>query len=471
MSSISLLTDLYQLTMGQAYFEAGMKDTQAVFHLFYRKEPFKGNYAINCGLRTVIDFIKKFSFSDSDITYLKSLKGNDNKPLFSLSYLEYLAELSFLGDIDAIEEGRVVFAHEPLLRVKASVIVGLLLETPLLNIINFQTLIATKASRVCLAAQGDKVLEFGLRRAQGIDGSLSATYACVVGGVHATSNVLAGKLFGIPVKGTHAHSWIMSFDSEEEAFDIYSKHMPNNCIFLVDTYDTKKGIENAIIAGKKLQESGHKMLGIRLDSGDLNELSQLARKMLDDAELHDASIVASNDLDEYTIQELKKQGAKIDTWGVGTKLVTAYDQPALGGVYKLSAIDKNGEWEYKLKKSEDLIKVSNPGILNVRRVNSKELVDIIINEDENESKTAVMLTSAREVSYTQNSKTELLLKPIFKEGKYIYSLPNFEEINRKRIEDMESLSPEIFNFSLSSKCYVGMDKKLFETKQELLSKL
>ncbi len=271
-------------------------------------------------------------------------------------------------DIDAMPEGTVAFPHEPLLRVRGPIIECQILETALLNILNFQTLIATKASRVVHAAQGDQVLEFGLRRAQGIDGALAASRAAYIGGCHATSNVLAGKLFGIPVRGTHAHSWVMSFENELEAFAAYAQAMPNNCVFLVDTYDTLEGVRNAIRIGNVLRDSGHRMVGIRLDSGDLAQLSVDARKLLDEAGFTDASIVASNDLDEKLIESLKHQGAKISIWGVGTKLVTAYDQPALGGVYKLGAIqDSDGRWVPKIKLSEQLIKTSTPGILQVRR--------------------------------------------------------------------------------------------------------
>ncbi|MEO8270672.1 MAG: nicotinate phosphoribosyltransferase, partial [Aureliella sp.] len=367
-TSLSLLTDLYQLTMAYGYWKQGKAEQQAVFHLFFRSNPFQGGYAIAAGLGPVLDFVKSFRFFASDVEFLETLTGNDGQPLFEKAFLQYLAELHLALDIDAIPEGTLVFPHEPLLRVRGPILQCQLLETALLNIINFQSLIATKAARIVMSARGDAVLEFGLRRAQGIDGALAASRAAFIGGCAATSNVLAGKQFGIPVKGTHAHSWVMSFDTELEAFGAYAAAMPNNCVFLVDTYDTLDGVRHAITVGNWLRETGHEMVGIRLDSGDLAWLSIEARKLLDAAGLHDATIVASNDLDERLIASLKQQGATIGVWGVGTKLVTAYDQPALGGVYKLGAIeDVTGHWHPKIKLSEQWIKTSTPGIQQVRR--------------------------------------------------------------------------------------------------------
>ncbi|MDA1229657.1 MAG: nicotinate phosphoribosyltransferase, partial [Planctomycetota bacterium] len=343
--SLSLLTDLYQLTMAYGYWQQGKAEQQAVFHLFFRSNPFKGGFVIAAGLEPALEFIRPFRFKPDDVAFLATITGNDNQPLFEPAFLEYLGQLELTLDIDAIPEGTVVFPHAPLLRVRGPILQCQLLETALLNIINFQSLIATKAARIVMAAQSDPVLEFGLRRAQGIDGALAASRAAYIGGCAATSNVLAGKRFGIPVKGTHAHSWVMSFDTELESFSAYAEAMPNNCVFLVDTYDTLEGIRNAITVGNRLRDSGHSMVGIRLDSGDLAWLSIEARKLLDAGGFQDAAIVASNDLDERLIASLKQQGATIGVWGVGTKLVTAYDQPALGGVYKLGAMmDAAGEW-------------------------------------------------------------------------------------------------------------------------------
>lgn len=366
--SLSLLTDLYQLTMAQGYWLSGMEHTEAVFHLFFRKPPFQGGYALAAGLGTALAFLERFRFDPSDLAYLATLTGNDGQALFQPGFLEYLGAMRLTVDVDAMAEGTVVFASEPLMRVTGPLIHCQLLETALLNIVNFQTLIATKASRVCQMAHPDPVLEFGLRRAQGIDGGLSATRAAVVGGCQATSNVLAGKLFGIPVRGTHAHSWVMSFDTELEAFEAYARAMPNNVVLLVDTYDTLEGVRHAVEIGHKLRARGHELAGIRLDSGDLAWLSQQARVILDEGGFPNAAIVASNDLEERTIRSLKDQGACIGVWGVGTHLVTGASQPALGGVYKLSAVREPGqEWKPRIKLSEQRIKVSNPGMLQVRR--------------------------------------------------------------------------------------------------------
>ncbi|HSU55428.1 MAG TPA: nicotinate phosphoribosyltransferase, partial [Candidatus Dormibacteraeota bacterium] len=370
--SLALLTDLYQLTMACAYWKSGTANKEAVFHLSFRTPPFNSGFTIACGLAQAIEFINDFQFDESDTEYLRTINGRDGKPLFPADFLKFLRELRFSCDVDAIPEGTVVFPHEPLVRVQGPILQGQLLETPLLNFLNFQSLIATKAARVCLAAQADPVVEFGLRRAQGMDGGLTASRAAYLGGCAATSNVLAGKTYGIPVAGTHAHSWVMSFDSELEAFAAYSKALPNNCIFLVDTYDSLKGVQHAIQVGRELREHGHELGGIRLDSGDLAFLSIEARKLLDEAGFPNAVILGSNDLDEHIIESLKVQGATIKVWGVGTRLVTGHDTPALGGVYKLSAMRKeNGEWEHKVKLSAQLAKITNPGILQVRRFRSQ----------------------------------------------------------------------------------------------------
>jgi len=312
-SSLALLTDLYELTMAYGYWKLGMMERQASFSLSFRRRPFGGNYAIAAGLQTAIEFIEAFRFGESDLTYLEGLKTPNGEYLFEPKFLDYLSKLSLNCDLYAMPEGTPVFPYEPLLFVRGPILEAQILESALLNIINFQTLIATKASRICEAAEGDEVVEFGLRRAQGIDGALSGTRASFVGGCHATSNVIAGKHFGIPVKGTHAHSWIMAFDKEEEAFKAYADVMPNNCIYLVDTYNTIEGVKKAIAVAKTKKE---KMLGVRLDSGDLAQLSIEIRKLLDEAGFTDAKIMASNELDEWVIRDLKMQGAKVNLWGV-----------------------------------------------------------------------------------------------------------------------------------------------------------
>jgi nicotinate phosphoribosyltransferase len=378
-----LLTDLYQLSMAQGYFRTGRLRDQAVFQLMFRRLPFKGGYALAAGLEQVLELIEQFRFAPADIDYLSTLQASDGSALFSQEFLAYLSELELSLDVDAVPEGTVVFAHEPLVRVRGPLLQAQLLETALLNAVNFQTLIATKAARVVHAARGHDVLEFGLRRAQGVDGALSASRASFIGGCAATSNVLAGQRFGIPVRGTHAHSWVMAWDDELSAFDAYAQAMPHNCVFLVDTYDTLEGVRNAIVAGRKLRERGGKLLGIRLDSGDLAWLSIEARKLLDEAGFTDTAILASNDLDEHLIESLILQEAEITIWCVGTKLVTGHEDAALGGVYKLSMISKNGgPLEPRIKLSEQSSKISNPGMQQIRRWsrNDRYVADAIYDE-------------------------------------------------------------------------------------------
>jgi len=419
--------------MSYGYFKEQTHHHEAIFHLFFRKNPFAGNYAIACGLGPIIDILQNFTFSQVDIEYLKSLTGNDQRQLFSADFLKYLEKLEFTCDLDAVVEGTPLFPHEPILRIRGPIIQCQILETILLNIINFQTLIATKAARIKAAAGGDPVMEFGLRRAQGIDGALSASRAAFIGGTDSTSNVLAGKQFGIPVKGTHAHSWVMSFPTELESFQAYAKAMPNNCIFLVDTYDTIEGIKKAILVAENLREQGHEMLGIRLDSGDMTALSIAARELLDGAGFAQANIVASNDLDEYAIAKMKKNGAKIDIWGVGTKLVTAYDQPALGGVYKLAALrqSEREDFKYTLKLSEDVIKISNPGSLQIKRIMEKGMFskDILFNT-------------------LDGATAEGLLIPIFRRGKQVYHAPSLREIQAFAKREIEKVPNETYPVEL-----------------------
>ncbi|MGJ8656644.1 MAG: nicotinate phosphoribosyltransferase [Akkermansiaceae bacterium] len=383
-----LLTDLYQITMAYAYWKNNMAERPAVFHLYFRKAPFGETAAIVAGTCPALDYLSTLTFSDEECTYLATLTGADAKPIFEPEFITYLQNLKWTLDVEAIPEGHLAFANEPILRVSGPLAQCQLVETALLNILNFQTLVATKSARICLVADGDDVLEYGLRRAQGPDGGLSASRAAYIGGCIATSNVLAGQLYGIPVKGTHAHSWVMSFDTEEESFHAYADALPNNVILLVDTYNTVEGVKTAIKIGHQLQKKGHQLLGIRLDSGDLADLSQKARTLLDQAGMTTTKIVASNNLDEHSIKELKSNGAKIDVWGIGTKLATCYDQPALGGVYKLGAIqDKNGTWQPKVKLSNDAIKVSSPGTLQVlRKTDSNGAITEDIIFDENHSK-------------------------------------------------------------------------------------
>ncbi|MFI3230539.1 MAG: nicotinate phosphoribosyltransferase [bacterium] len=369
MKNITLMTDLYQLTMMQGYFENNMTNKIAVFDMFYRKNPSNNGYAIACGLEQVVEYIKNIKFTKEDISYLKDLN------LFTQDFLDYLKDFYFSGDIFAIPEGTVIFPNEPILRVKAPLMEAQFIETTVLNIINHQSLIATKSSRVAWSAEGDSVMEFGLRRAQAPDAGIYGSRASIIGGCSSTSNVIAGKMFNIPVSGTHAHSWIMSFEDELTAFRKYAEIFPNKCILLVDTYNTlNSGVPNAIKVFKEMCANNIKLqnYGIRLDSGDLSYISDKARVMLDEAGFRDALIVASSDLDEYLISSLKQQGTKINVWGVGTNLITSSDCPAFGGVYKLVAEELDGEYISKIKISENPVKVTNPGYKKVFRIYDKE---------------------------------------------------------------------------------------------------
>lgn len=471
---LSLLTDLYQLTMAYGYWKLGRAEQEAVFHLFFRRPPFAGGYAIAAGLEPAVEYLQRFRFDPSDIEYLSTLTGNDDEPLFENGFLGYLAELRLTVDVDAIPEGTVAFGQEPLLRVRGPILQCQLLETPLLNIVNFQTLIATKAARIAAAAGDEPVLEFGLRRAQGIDGALSASRAAFIGGCAATSNVLAGKLYGIPVKGTHAHSWVMSFDSEAESFERYAEAMPNNCVFLVDTYDTLAGVRQAIEVGKLLRKRGHKMVGVRLDSGDLAYLSIEARKILDEAGFSDASIVASNDLDEHIIENLRAQGAQIAVWGVGTKLATAYDQPALGGVYKLGALrGDDGTWQPKVKLSEQAVKTSIPGTLQVRRFFSDTglIADMIYDEVKGVDDRDLIVdakdpTRRKKLSGPVDSVD--LLVPVVRKGEFAGTPETLNKIRDRMRANLRSLHPSIRRFMNPHEYPVGLDIGLHELRAEMI---
>ncbi len=471
--SLVLLTDLYQLTMAFGYWKSRVAEREAVFHLFFRENPFGGSFAVAGGLSDVVELLSEFRFDDGDIEYLSGLAGNDARALFEPEFLEYLRTLSLTCDIDAVPEGTVVFAPEPLVRIQGPLLQCQILETALLNIINFQTLIATKAARVCLAARGDAVLEFGLRRAQGIDGGLAASRAAYLGGCTATSNVLAGKLFGIPVKGTHAHSWIMCFDDELEAFQSYAKTMPNNCVFLVDTFDTLRGVRKAAQIGRWLREQGHEMIGIRLDSGDLTSLSIEARKILDEAGFAKSVIIASNDLDEHLIEELKQQGAMISIWGVGTRLATAYDQPALGGVYKLSAVrNESHNWQYKVKLSEQVIKVSNPGIQQIRRYRNAErfLADVIydVGNPPPEDGSFVELMDHTPRPIPSGTTFDDLLVPVMRQGGIVYDAPLLS-LSRDRCQlELDSLTESVKQLKNAQPYPVGLESTLHQLKTNLI---
>ncbi len=470
----ALLTDLYQLTMAYGYWKAGRTEQQAVFQLLFRKNPFQGGYTIAAGLEDCIQFLDSYRFEKVDLEYLASLNGNDGRPLFEDGFLEYLAGLRMQLDVDAIPEGTVVFPHEPLLRVRGSILQGQLVETALLNFINFQSLIATKASRVCMAAQQDPVIEFGLRRAQGVDGGLTASRSAFIGGCVGTSNVLAGQKFGIPVMGTHAHSWVMSFDHELTAFQTYAEALPNNCVLLVDTYNSLDGIRRAVQVGRRLMEQGHNFAGIRIDSGDLAYLSIEARKLLDAAGLTKASIVASNDLDERLIVSLKQQGAKINVWGIGTKLVTAYDQPALGGVYKLSAVlHPDGHWIPKVKISDDAGKATDPGVLQVRRFrnNSQFVGDAIYDQTERIPSEMTIVDPSditRRKRLVGNTESEDLLVPVFRGGNRVYAGPELNAIRERVRQQLDWLHPGIKRFDNPHRYPAGLELELHNRKTKLI---
>ena len=390
--SYSLLTDLYQLTMAQGYFEAGRTSEQACFTMHFRDYPFDGGYAIACGLAQLAEIVEGYRFDEGDVAYLRTLEAPGGGPLFHEGFLDHLGSFELSVDVDAVLEGTPVFPQEPIVRVTGPIMECQMLETALLNCVNFETLIATKAARVCRAADGRPVAEFGLRRAQGL-GGVWASRAAVVGGCASTSDVLAGKLFGIPVSGTHAHSWVMSFPDELTAFREYARIAPNNCVLLVDTYDVEQGIANAIVVGKEMRERGERLAAIRIDSGDLAWLSKLARARLDEAGLEDCGIVLSNDLDEHAIKSILDEGAPATSFGVGTKLATAFDQPTLGGVYKLTATRESAgaPWEKRLKISESMAKLTTPGVLDVRRYYNDDgtiagdmVFDVSVGADERE---------------------------------------------------------------------------------------
>ena len=476
--NLTLLTDLYELTMMQGYFENQTNET-VVFDVFYRTNPSGGAYAITAGLEQVINYINDLHFDTDDIEYLRSTG------FFREEFLNYLSGFRFSGDIYAIPEGTVVFPKEPLLKVVAPIMEAQLIETAILNIINHQSLIATKASRVVYAAGGG-VMEFGLRRAQGPDAGTYGARAAVIAGCVGTSNVLAGKMFNIPVKGTHAHSWIMSFKTELEAFRTYARLYPDNCLLLVDTYETlKSGVPHAIQVFSEMRDAGlpkPKLYGIRLDSGDLAYLSKKARKMLDDAGFTDAVISASSDLDEYLIESLKSQGAQITSWGVGTNLITSKDCPAFGGVYKLAAVqDADGTFIPKIKVSENIEKVTEPGNKVIFRLYDKETGkirgDLIALEGEiYDPKDDLMIfdpiaTWKRTYLDGGTYTVRQLLVPVFSKGQCVYTSPSVMEIREYCKKELDTLWDESRRLANPQTVYVDLSRPLWELKNHLLDNI
>lgn len=475
---LTLLTDLYELTMMQGYYEQEANEI-VVFDMFFRNNPCDNGYSVCAGLAQVIDYIKNLNFTYEDVDYLRSLK------IFNEDFLQYLSGFHFSGDIYAIPEGTVIFPKEPLLKVIAPIMEAQLVETAILNIINHQSLIATKTSRIVFAADGDGIMEFGLRRAQGPDAGLYGARAAMIGGCVGTSNVLAGQMFNVPVMGTHAHSWIMSFKDEYTAFKTYADLYPDNCTLLVDTYDTlKSGVPNAIRVFREFKEAGTplKKYGIRLDSGDLAYLSKEARKMLDDAGFPDATICASNDLDEYLLHDLKNQGAAINSWGVGTNLITSKDCPSFGGVYKLAAImDDNGEFVPKIKISENTEKITNPGNKTIYRIYDKETgkmkADLIcfVGEEYDTSEDLLLFdpidtwkkTKLLGGTYTMRE----IMVPVFRKGECIYQSPSVTEIAQYCKQEKDTLWDETKRLFYPHKVHVDLSKKLYTVKKSLLDQM
>jgi nicotinate phosphoribosyltransferase len=473
--NLGLLTDYYELSMLQGYYFTH-RDEQAVFEMFFRRQPFEGGFTIFAGLDPLIDAIVELRFTDDDIKYLDSLRT------FRKPFLDYLKDFRFQGNVCALAEGSVVFPNEPLIRVQGELMQAQLLESLILNHINFQSLIATKTARIVIAANDGSVLEFGLRRAQGIDGAVSATRAAFIGGASSTSNVMAGKQYGIPVSGTMAHSWIMSFDSEQEAFEKYAEIYPDNCVLLVDTFDTlKSGVPNAIRVFKKLQQMGKRDFGIRLDSGDLEYLSKEARRMFDRAGLSETKIYASNELDEWVIDQIIKNGACVDAWGVGTKLVTGDKDPALTGVYKIVAKGAGGTLEPCIKISNNPDKITNPGIKNVVRLYNKQhmmLADLIyLDEEEDALSESIARQQALRLNHpsidhahfvcTEYEATRKLLEPVIVKGKRTSEPRSLQDIRSFAQADLAALhsthkrllNPHVYKVSISDKLKV-LKKKL-----------
>jgi nicotinate phosphoribosyltransferase len=474
--SLATLTDLYELTMAAGYRISGLADRKAVFTLSFRSLPFGGGYAVAAGLDDALEVLEHYRFQPEDIDHLASLRGARGKPLFGPDFLGMLTSLRFEGDVDAIAEGTVVFSNEPLVRVSGPLLQAQLVESMLLTIVGFQTLVATKAARVVEAAAGGAILEFGLRRAQGPDGAVSAARGAYIGGVAATSNVLAGRLHGIPVRGTHAHSWVQVFGDEQQAFDAYADAQPDNVTLLVDTYDSLAGVGRAIETGRRLRAQDRTLDAIRLDSGDLAYLSIEARRMLDEAGFTETKIVASNDLDEHTIESLREQGARVDIWGVGTKLDTAFDQPALGCVYKLTAVQEpNGAWRFPVKVSEQTAKISTPGILGVRRfvdVEGRFRADMIYDEGLPPEGPGGVIVDPADVLHMRSIDpawaAHELVDPVMRAGRRVAPSPSLDQIRDRAREQLAALHPAIRRLLNPHVYPVGLERRLHDRRTQLI---
>ncbi|MGZ9584547.1 nicotinate phosphoribosyltransferase [Paenibacillus marinisediminis] len=471
--SMALHTDKYQINMMYAHWKNGTHEQWSVFEAFFRKMPFGNGYAVCAGLERIIEYIENLRFTDEDIEYLR-----EQEEMYDDAFLEELRTFRFTGHLDAVREGTLVFANEPLLRIEGRIFETQLIETALLNFMNYQTLIATKASRIKQVAKDDILMEFGTRRAQEADAALWGARAAYLAGFHATSNMLAGRLFGIPTKGTHAHAWVQSFTNELEAFRKYAEALPNQVTLLVDTYDTlHSGIPNAIEIARELEKQGKRLLSIRLDSGDLSYLSIEARRMLDEAGLQDVKIVASNDLDEHTISDLKMQGAKITSWGVGTQLITAADQPSLGGVYKLVEREVNGKMEPTIKISANPEKVIYPGKKDVYRIihpkKRKAIADYIClaGEQDVEQRSRLKLFDPLHPymhKYVDNYDYIRLLTPIFREGELVYERPSLEEIREHHKNQINMFWSEYLRKTNPEPYHVDFSTRAWQLKRDMI---
>ena len=469
----TLLTDFYELTMANGYFENGMADEIAYFDLFFRKVPDNAGFAIMAGVEQIIDYLSNLHFNDEDIEFLR------NKKIFSESFLDYLKDFEFKCDVWAIPEGTPIFPNEPIVTVRGPLIQAQFIETMLLLTINHQSLIATKCNRIVRAAEGRPIMEFGSRRAQGGDGAVFGARAAFIGGAAGTACTISDKMFGVPALGTMAHSWIQSFDSEYEAFKAYALAYPTECTLLIDTFNVlKSGVPNAIkVFDEVLKPMGIRPKGVRIDSGDITYLTKKTRKMLDDAGYDDVKIVVSNSLDEYIIQDILKQGACIDSFGVGERLITSKSEPVFGGVYKLAAIEKNGEIIPKIKVSENVAKITNPCFKKVYRLFSndtgKAIADVIVLADEiidenNEYEIFDPEHTWKRQKVT-NFKAEPLQVQIFKEGICVYESPDIGQIKKYCEEQLDKIWDEVKRFENPHEYYVDLSEKLWNIKYKLLS--
>lgn len=468
--NLALLTDFYELTMMGGYFAHQKLDQRAVFELYFRKIPEQGGFCLAAGLQPALEYLLDLRFTSEDLAYLHAQK------LFPAGFVDWLRDFRFRGDVYALPEGSLVFPGEPLLRVEGTLPEAQLVESLLLNVVNFQTLIATKAARVFEASGHGTVLEFGLRRAQGINGALAASRAAYAGGCLATSNTLAGRCYGIPVKGTMAHAWVMSFTNELDAFRAYAETYPDDCTLLVDTYDTLiSGMPNAIRVARELEERGHKLSGIRLDSGDLAYLSKQSRAMLDEAGFPDVRIVASSDLDEFIISDLRAQGARIDVWGVGTNLVTSKGEPALGGVYKLAAAEEGGDLIPRIKVSSNPAKTTLPGVKQLYRATDSRgqvLGDVLARAEESFPQKGLVRSHHPLYAHIRqevNGSWEPMLKQVVKGGELCQDFPSLTEVRQRSLKSLASLRAEHKRLVNPDIYWVGLSDDLFSLRRELLS--